>query len=597
MKLSLITTGVILIFNSVFAMDFEQALELGKNSGVTGDISSIQQNSLTDIPNYNQADVDAAKQNSLYENPDTISDTATQEFGNNPASVFLTESYEQRPDFVITEEDPLVQQADLYRQSIMDNYSDCTTIEQCIEYGNTGSIRNIQTCDKYLTVINKTCSLELTGNAEFVNCSVPIQNAVIDRNRMDKMEVKISTCDDTNRFTVSVNAWGGQGACNGPINFTIPATTITDWQEMATLRPHWNGECRYVSVSYKGGCSTSCAESDTPSCTDRCDFSFRFQYGLSEWIQDFSFDYKPARVVFFSESWTDNCQGYSGSCVLVNSRCTQTGIKNIDGFDITRDCWKTERTYTCKSDWMDNCQDLINQGCAQISSSCSASDNNGECTMYQNTYNCQSTETGCTKTQTVVSCNNEIRCLNPTDCFDTSNIPDQNFPNAVSQMSVLEEMGKDTDQTTMQVFGGSASKCSKWIANSRDCCDVQGILIDANVTGCSQTEVDLAQKRDAGVCVNVGSYCDKSTFFGACLVKKETYCCFNSKLSRIVNEQGRPQIGKTWGSPESPDCSGMTVEEIQQIDFSRIDFSEFYADINAKMPIADELSQNCSGCQ
>ncbi|AVL47373.1 hypothetical protein CEP74_06175 [Campylobacter jejuni subsp. doylei] len=54
---------------------------------------------------------------------------------------------------------------------------------------------------------------------------------------------------------------------------------------------------------------------------------------------------------------------------------------------------------------------------------------------------------------------------------------------------------------------------------------------------------------------------------------------FTSKLARIINEQGRPQLAKGWGSAESPECKGFTPEEFQKLDFSKIDMSEFFGEI------------------
>ncbi|WP_310794426.1 conjugal transfer protein TraN [Campylobacter lari] len=71
----------------------------------------------------------------------------------------------------------------------------------------------------------------------------------------------------------------------------------------------------------------------------------------------------------------------------------------------------------------------------------------------------------------------------------------------------------------------------------------------------------------------------KKIKFIACIQHKKTHCCFNSKLARIFNEQGCPQIGRGWGSPKSPDCRGFTPEEFQKLDFSEIDLSDFIADI------------------
>jgi hypothetical protein len=100
---------------------------------------------------------------------------------------------------------------------------------------------------------------------------------------------------------------------------------------------------------------------------------------------------------------------------------------------------------------------------------------------------------------------------------------------------------------------------------------------------CNETEQETASLARQGLCHEVGEYC-ASKFFGICLQKKKTYCCFNSKLARIIAEQGRPQLKSfgpdgDWGDPKHPNCRGFTPEEFQKLDFSKIDFSEFYNDI------------------
>ena len=108
--------------------------------------------------------------------------------------------------------------------------------------------------------------------------------------------------------------------------------------------------------------------------------------------------------------------------------------------------------------------------------------------------------------------------------------------------------------------------------------------------GCSaQDDLTVCYKKH-GLCHYVGSYCKESWPLVGCVQRAKVYCCFSSKLARIVHEQGRPQLktfGKNkllmWGDPEdSPNCRGFTPQEFQMLDFSRIDFSEWYADINAK---------------
>ena len=71
----------------------------------------------------------------------------------------------------------------------------------------------------------------------------------------------------------------------------------------------------------------------------------------------------------------------------------------------------------------------------------------------------------------------------------------------------------------------------------------------------------------------------------------QSYCCFNSRLSRILNEQGRAQIGRGWGSATRPDCGGFTLDQLQTLDFSRMDLSEFFAEIAPTLPNLGELQQ------
>jgi conjugal transfer mating pair stabilization protein TraN len=103
-----------------------------------------------------------------------------------------------------------------------------------------------------------------------------------------------------------------------------------------------------------------------------------------------------------------------------------------------------------------------------------------------------------------------------------------------------------------------------------------------SLLSCSQDEQALALKKGQNLCHYVGSFCS-NRFLGVCLTSKESYCCFPSVLGRIINEQGRPQIGKGWGAAEGPDCSGFTVDQFSQLDFSNIDLTEFINDI---VPVA-----------
>lgn len=92
---------------------------------------------------------------------------------------------------------------------------------------------------------------------------------------------------------------------------------------------------------------------------------------------------------------------------------------------------------------------------------------------------------------------------------------------------------------------------------------------------CEESEFQLSADRDLKKCKHVGDYCNDKSLFGLCIEKRQAYCCFTTPLSRIVHEQGRPQLGRDWGSSEDPSCGGFTIEEIGQLDWDAIDLSEW----------------------
>lgn len=123
-----------------------------------------------------------------------------------------------------------------------------------------------------------------------------------------------------------------------------------------------------------------------------------------------------------------------------------------------------------------------------------------------------------------------------------------------------------------------------------------GLMILQDLLSCEQSEQILAMRRGQNLCHEVGTYCSKELKLivtKICIEHTKSYCCYNSRLARIINEQARGQIGKGWGGPKSPNCSGFTPAEFAAIDFSSIDMSEFTAEImaNIKMPNVGSMSQ------
>ena len=125
------------------------------------------------------------------------------------------------------------------------------------------------------------------------------------------------------------------------------------------------------------------------------------------------------------------------------------------------------------------------------------------------------------------------------------------------------------------------------------------IYIVMAALSCDEQEGKLAMKEGARLCHSVGTYCSSCIrILGRCVsctTHTTNKCCFNSVLSRVVNEQGRQQIGKWWGTAEAPDCSGFTIAQLQSLDFARMDLSEFYASIVPNMPNVSAIQGGAAG--
>lgn len=93
---------------------------------------------------------------------------------------------------------------------------------------------------------------------------------------------------------------------------------------------------------------------------------------------------------------------------------------------------------------------------------------------------------------------------------------------------------------------------------------------------CTPDEQTLSMKRGQNLCVFVGSYCSsKIPVINVCIEVKQQSCCFNSILAKTVNRQGRAQLGLP-----ANQCGGFNQSQLQAMDFSKMDFSEFIASLN-----------------
>jgi conjugal transfer mating pair stabilization protein TraN len=150
------------------------------------------------------------------------------------------------------------------------------------------------------------------------------------------------------------------------------------------------------------------------------------------------------------------------------------------------------------------------------------------------------------------------------------------------------------DPNTATTLKGIAEWCRKQLNGALNCCDFGGIL--NGVLSCNQQEQDLAVANGDKRIHYVGKYCSASTGFPKiCVEDKWGFCVFQSLLARLIQEQGRSQLGISWGSPQSPACQGLTMAQFLAIDFSQIDFSEFIATVTVPPPDAAAATSAVQG--
>ena len=102
------------------------------------------------------------------------------------------------------------------------------------------------------------------------------------------------------------------------------------------------------------------------------------------------------------------------------------------------------------------------------------------------------------------------------------------------------------------------------------------VMIVQLIWQCEQKEYELAAKKSLKSCTYLGSYCN-TKILGACVEERESYCCYSSPLARILQEQIRPQLGMSYGDIKQPDCSGIPINRLAEVDWNKVNLDEWIA--------------------
>ena len=382
----------------------------------------------------------------------------------------------------------------------------------------------------------------------------------------------------------------------------------------------WAGGCTGMESHSSGGIALSyCGEqrgvrtctiespredctglASSANCTLQSETCARYQNGhCIEYEQRFEclnapYAFSPARLQStrfgeVEERLEDGCTALAG-----NERCTLTNTayphgaetRRINEKDIYRAWWQAERRYSCAqgNQMGSDCGPLeADPSCKLTSSHCLAEDE-GQCFNTEYRYECSSAA----KAQSM-ECVPVNVCVGD-NCIGAPEEPDENFAHAAVALKLaahIAEAGQSgQDEASIRVFEGTAAHCQRTIG--ANCCKDSGWALGV-LQECTEGEKLLYDLKQAGTVIYVGSKCVVN-IFGLCANRFHKYCAFPSKLGRIFQQQGRAQLGRSFGSADTPECGGLSLAQINSMNTSAMDFSELFVDVASQTRVPDETT-------
>lgn len=108
---------------------------------------------------------------------------------------------------------------------------------------------------------------------------------------------------------------------------------------------------------------------------------------------------------------------------------------------------------------------------------------------------------------------------------------------------------------------------------------------------CDQKEMEASKHKNQGACFVIDTdRCVKYLNVGftkKCIKKATDMCCYNSLLSRVIMQQAYPQLGI---NPIESGCVGLTISQVQQLDWDKIDMTEYIESAVVAGEVPDEYA-------
>jgi len=292
---------------------------------------------------------------------------------------------------------------------------------------------------------------------------------------------------------------------------------------------------------------------------------------------------------------------YADDCEEMDSVCTAPGgTREFEGTNVYKPCWAYTYGLNCDKKSKNDCDKISVDDCLFSSEECAEKMKIGDsevCINKRYTYACEKESTYETEAMALdenpTADVKDLMCK--TMCLDgnCSAIKkaaievNSELQDAAAVLNGVLNAKKDLEgDKLISVFKGSAEHCDRVITDALKCCDLKGWIEGKLGFGCNAAEKNLAQKRKDKKCVHVGRYC-REKLAGGCIKKRNVYCCYDSIVGRIINQEAKKQLGLNNGTAKNPNCGGITLEDLSKVDLSKANFQDFYDGIlapNIRLP-------------
>lgn len=304
------------------------------------------------------------------------------------------------------------------------------------------------------------------------------------------------------------------------------------------------------------------------------------------------------------------------TCLPPTQVCVDSSpaTRTVNGVSVTHDCWQWQATYQCGAlSPANNCAALAAKpNCSFDHSLCLDDPQVGACQVTSNVYKC--TTPNPNPAPGGYACSGGISCLDGS-CKTLPTSPTPDLSHALVAINAMGDATSQFNPDNLTIFNGTATGCHKPLFGLVNCCagKVSGMLSAGSsaaalagiLTGnyafvltmvtqflvtflCSPQEMLLDVEDRMGLCHYVGEFCSQKALF-ICTTERLSYCCYQSELARVIQEQGRTQLGLDFGSPQNPNCTGFTVAQFSELDLSKMNFSEVYANFTSAVSVPASL--------